>query len=137
IVAEALKNARIDIVSGETTFFDRIVNSIQNGKAVDRFIHNSETLTDIKNTFFNGNPEYFRDKLQSLISQFNLSSDDVRDLSIAALIAKLLGMTNSDEMRGELQRLLGLAQSAGVSQQHVSSLALTESNGGQRKGRSH
>ena len=64
-MGEALKSARIDIVGGETTFFDKIVESVKGGKAVDRFVHNSEVLTDVKNTFFNGNPEYFSQKLEA------------------------------------------------------------------------
>jgi flotillin len=122
IVGEALKSARIDIVGGETTFFDRIVDSVKAGKSIDRLVHNSETLTDIKNTFFNGNPEYFRDQLQQLVEQFNLSTDDVKDLSIAALVAKLMGLTNADETRSQLERLLGMARSAGIADNRVSSL---------------
>lgn len=125
IVGEALKSARIDIVGGETHFFDKIVDSIKSGKAVDRFVHNSQTLTDMKNTFFNGNPEYFRDKLNELVAQFNLSTDDVKDLSIAALIAKLMGLGGSDETRSQLSNLLRLAQGAGVADTRVSSLNLT------------
>jgi uncharacterized membrane protein YqiK len=124
IVGEALKQARIDIVGGETTFFDRIVDSVKAGKAIDRLVHNSETLTDVKNTFFNGNPDYFRDKVQQLVEEFNLSTDDVKDLSIAALIAKLLGLTKADETRSELQRLLGMAQSIGLADRQVSTLNL-------------
>jgi uncharacterized membrane protein YqiK len=124
IVGEALKQARIDIVGGDITFFDRIVDSVKAGKAIDRLVHNSETLTDVKNTFFNGNPDYFRDKVQQLVEEFNLSTDDVKDLSIAALIAKLLGMTNADETRSELRRLLGLAQSIGLADRQVSTLDL-------------
>ncbi|NLS93224.1 MAG: flotillin family protein [Planctomycetaceae bacterium] len=122
IVGEALKSARIDIVGGETTFFDKIVESVKGGKAVDRFVHNSEVLTDVKNTFFNGNPEYFSQKLESLIAQFNLSTDDVKDLSIAALIGRMLTLTSSDETRSELQRLLGLAKDAGLSGKRVAAL---------------
>ncbi len=122
IVGEALKSARIDIVGGETQFFDKIVDSIKGGKAVDRFIQNSETLTDVKNTFFNGNPEYFRDKVNELVDQFNLSTDDVKDLSIAALIARLTGLAGSDEARSELHNLLRLAQGAGVAENRVSTL---------------
>lgn len=122
IVGEALKSARIDIVGGETTFFDKIVESVKGGKAVDRFVHNSEVLTDVKNTFFNGNPEYFSDKLESLIQQFNLSTDDVKDLSIAALIGRMLSLTSSDETRSELQRLLGMAKEAGLSGKRMKAL---------------
>ena len=28
-----------------------------------RWVYNSDVLTDVKNTFFNGNPEYFTEKL--------------------------------------------------------------------------
>jgi flotillin len=122
IVGEALKSARIDIVGGETTFFDKIVDSVKGGKAVDRFVHNSEVLTDVKNTFFNGNPEYFTEKIETLVEQFNLSTDDVKDLSIAALIGRMLSLTSSDETRGELQRLLGMAKDAGLSGKRVAAL---------------
>lgn len=122
IVGEALKSARIDIVGGETTFFDRIIDSIKAGKSVDRFVHNSETLTDVKNTFFNGNPDYFKEKLEQLIDQFNLNAGDVKDLSVAALIAKMMGMTESGETKGELTRLLDMVKGLGVSESKVSTL---------------
>jgi len=124
IVGEALKSARIDIVGGETTFFDRIVDSIKAGKSVDRFVNNSETMTDVKNTFFNGNPEYFKEKLAQLIDQFNLSAKDVKDLSVAALIAKMMGMADSDETKGELTRLLDMVKGFGVSDSKVATLKI-------------
>ena len=133
IVGEALKSARIDIVGGETEFFDKIVDSIKGGKSVDRFVNNSGVLTDIKNSFFSGNPDYFRDKLQDLVTQFNLSTDDLKDLSIAALIARMLGLTSSEGLRYELQRLLGFAADAGISGDRVSSLKLGGSKTSQSK----
>ena len=133
IVGEALKSARIDIVGGETEFFDKIVDSIKGGKSVDRFVNNSGVLTDVKNSFFNGNPEYFREKLQDMVTQFDLSTDDLKDLSIAALIARMLGLTNSDGLRHELQRLLGLAADAGISADRVASLKLNGATSAQAK----
>jgi flotillin len=132
IVGEALKSARIDIVGGETTFFDKIVDAIKSGKAVDRWIQNSETLTDVKNTFFNGNPDYFHDKLQQMIGQYKLKAEDVRDLSVAALIGKLLGLGVSDEVRNDLQRLLGFAQQTGVAEQTVDQLGLLPKKNGKQ-----
>lgn len=133
IVGEALKSARIDIVGGETEFFDKIVDSIKGGKSVDRFVNNSGVLTDVKNSFFNGNPEYFQEKLQDMVSQFDLSTDDLKDLSIAALIARMLGLTKSDGLRHELQRLLGMAADAGISADRVSSLKLNGAKPAQAK----
>lgn len=125
IVGEALKSARIDIVGGETTFFDKIVDSVKGGKAVDRFVYNSQVATDIKDTFFNGDPEYFQTRILELTDTFNLSTDDVKDLSIAALIAKMLGLTSNNSMREELQRMLGLAHTSGVADNKASSVIRT------------
>jgi hypothetical protein len=122
IVGEALKTARIDIVGGETTFFDKIVEAVKGGKAVDRFVHSSETLTDVKNTFFNGNPEYFQQKLEQLIAQFNLSAGDVKDLTVAALLMKMMGMTDSDETRSELARLFEMVKNLGLSSKRVAAV---------------
>ncbi len=126
IVAEALKTARIDIVGGETTFFDKIVDSIKGGKSVDRFVNNSGVLTDVKNTFFNGNPDYFRDKLQLFVSQFGMSFDDVKDLSIAALIGTLLTKADSTEDVSDLERLLTMVKGAGLATKKVGSLGLAK-----------
>ena len=133
IVGEALKSARIDIVGGETEFFDKIIDSIKGGKAVDRFVNNSGVLTDVKNSFFNGNPDYFRDKMDELVTQFNLSTDDVKDLSVAALIARMLGLTKSEGIRHELQRLLGIAADTGISDDRASSLGLGSGKKSQSK----
>ena len=122
IVGEALKSARIDIVGGETEFFDKIVDSIKSGKAVDRFVNNSQTVTDVKNTFFDGNPEYFETKLRDFVGRFNVSSDDVKDLTVAALIVKLMGMTTDDSLLGELNRMLGMAAGAGVANKPASTV---------------
>lgn len=42
ILGDALRSANIDIVGGDATFLDRVVNSIGMGKAVDSFINESE-----------------------------------------------------------------------------------------------
>lgn len=122
IVGEALKTARIDIVGGESTFFDQIVNSIKAGKSVDRFVHNSETVTDVKQTFFNGDPDYFKTKLTGFASQFNVSFEDVKDLSVTALIAKLLTMADTDESRSELTRMLDTVAGTSIATRKIASL---------------
>lgn len=124
IVGEAMKSARIDIVGGESDFFERVIQSVKAGKIIDRFVDNSQHLTDVKNTFFNGNPEYFRDRLRSLVRELDLSTDDIKDLSIAALIGKMIAMAGSDGIRNELGRLLGLASQAGLIDERVKTLQL-------------
>lgn len=132
LVGEALKTARIDIVGGESEFFDKIVNSVKGGKAVDRFVYNSEVATDVKNTFFNGNPDYFRDKLQELVGQFDLSTDDIKDLSVAALIGKMLGLAGTEENSSQLRSLQQMAANIGLADQKASTLQLEANGGGSR-----
>jgi hypothetical protein len=122
VIGEALKAARIDIVGGDGQFFEQITNAVKGGKAIDRFVYNSRVATDIKETFFSGDPEYFRDKLTGLVTQFNLGADDIKDLSIAALIAKMMGLAKSEDIRSQLASLLGMAGSAGVADKPVAML---------------
>jgi flotillin len=122
IVGEALKHSKIDIVGGETTFFDRIVNSIGTGKSVDRLLDNSRTLSDVKKTFFNSDPAYFKSQLKTWTSQFGLNSDDLKNLTVAAALAQMISIADKDETKGALQQLLGLAKRAGLHDQPVSKI---------------
>ncbi|WP_390621756.1 flotillin family protein [Roseiconus nitratireducens] len=122
VVGEALRAARIDIVGGDGEFFDQITSAVKGGKAIDRFVYNSRVATDIKDTFFDGNAEYFREQLQKMISQFNLDTDGVKDLSIAALIAKMMGLAETEDVRSQLTTLLGMAGTANIADQKTSRL---------------
>ena len=122
IVGEALKTARIDIVGGESTFFNQIVDAVKAGKSVDRFIHNSETMTDIKQTFFNGDPDYFRNKLTDFAGQFNMSFEDVKDLSVVGLIGRMLTMADTDEAQSELTRMLDKVTGTSLASRKVATL---------------
>ena len=124
VVGEALRAARIDIVGGDGEFFEQITAAVKGGKAIDRFVYNSRVATDIKQTFFDGNPAYFQDKLTELIAQFNVDSSDVKNLSIAALIAKLMGLAKTDDLRGQLTSLLGMAGTAGIADQTLERLTI-------------
>lgn len=130
VVGDALKSARIDIVGGDGEFFDQITSAVKGGKAIDRFVYNSKVATDIKETFFDGNSEYFRDQLSELIKQFNLDTDGVKDLSIAALIAKMMGLATTDDVRTQLTSLLSVAGTANVADQKAGRLLAQSSRVG-------
>ncbi|MDB4567032.1 hypothetical protein N9Z78_03445, partial [Akkermansiaceae bacterium] len=91
VVGEALRSANIDIVGGETEFFDRITKAITTGKVVDRTIGNSQVLDDVKETFFNGDPDYFKSQLATWIDDFGIKTEDLKNLSISALLGNLVG----------------------------------------------
>ena len=108
VVGEALKSANIDIVGGENDFFEKVVRSVTHGKAVDRLVNNSQTLTDVKNTFFNGDPDYFKSQLRCWVKDLGMSSEDVKNLTISALLTKL--MSKADD--GGTKSLIRQAQKA-------------------------
>jgi uncharacterized membrane protein YqiK len=126
VIAEALKAAKIDIVGGETMFFDQIIGSITKGKQVDRLVSNSQVLGSVKDTFFhvNGNGEVdFKTNLQRFMKQFSMNLEDVRNLSVSALLLKM--MTNADDpTKDALKQLTSTATALGVADKAVHSFGL-------------
>lgn len=122
VVGEALKQARIDIVGGENDFFQKIVRAVGSGKSVDRLVANSATLSDIKNTFFNGDPEYFKAQLAQWVKDFGLKTEDVKNLTVAALLAKLLASTKDSTLQGLLKSAEAMAKESGLSDALVSAV---------------
>ncbi len=116
VIREALKAAKIDIVGGETMFFDKIIGSISQGKSYDRLVQNSEVLGDIKKTFITGDPEYFKKQLQDLMGRFNITSEDIKNLSIAGAVNKMMKNADADE-KTMLEKLLDTVTKAGLADQ--------------------
>lgn len=115
VVAEALKNAKVDIVGGETEFFDRIVKAITAGKAVDRTVNSSRVLSGIRDRLFDGDGASFAEEVRGLVSQFGLSSRDLRDLSIAAALAKMTTLAETGDAKSAIDGLLNFARREGMS----------------------
>lgn len=121
VVGEALKSANIDIVGGETEFFDRITKAITTGKVVDRTVGNSRVLDDVKETFFNGDPEYFKSQLSTWIDDFGIKSEDLKNLSISALLGNLVSTARGEE-RQKIVGMLGAAERFGVGEMKAADL---------------
>ena len=122
VLSEALKSANIDIVGGETQFFDRITHAITQGKSVDRLVDNSQALTDVKETFFNGDPEYFKEQLRGWIDEFGVSTDDVKNLSLSALLGRLANETDDDTTQSKIAGMLGAAERFGLADKKAGTL---------------
>jgi len=119
VMGEALKTAKIDIVGGETQFFDKITNAITTGKAVDRTVENSQILGDVKETFFNGDPEYFKSQMQTWLSDYGIATEDVKNLTISAALGQLIGETKGED-RQKFISLLGTAERFNMASKKVS-----------------
>jgi len=123
VVGEALKHASIEIIGGESQFFDRITGAITQAKAVDRLVQKSATLTDVKDTFFNGDPEHFHQQVQGFIDRFGLTSEDVKNLTVSAALSQMLGLTEEPRTKGLLTGLLGQAKRLGLDAQRLDALS--------------
>ena len=123
VISEALKASNIDIIGGETMFFNQIVGSIAKGKAIDGMVSKNQTLHDVKTTFFspNGGTD-FKSQLKSFVEKFGLSTEDIRNLSISAILVKMINSTSDEKTRLNLQNLSSLATSIGVSDKTIEML---------------
>ncbi len=116
VVGEALKHSNIDIVGGENDFFEKIVRAVGNGKSVDRLVGNSETLSDIKNTFFNGDGDYFRTQLQQWVKDFGIKSEDLKNLTVAAMLGKMIASSKDSALQSILRSAHAMAKESGLAE---------------------
>jgi hypothetical protein len=125
VISEALKSARIDIVGGETMFFDQIIGSITKGKMLDRAVHNSEVLGTVKDAFFgaDGGGD-FKENLRRFVDKFGLSSDDVKNLSISALLLQMMNKAGDEATRSTITQLASTAKALGIGDKTVKTLNL-------------
>jgi flotillin len=121
IVGEALKHARIDIVGGDAQFFDKITSAVGTGKSIDRMVENSKTLHDVKETFFNGDPDYFYSQFKGFVDKFGLTSEDLKNLTISAVLGQMIATADDSKLKIALNGLLSQAHRTGIAEQLASS----------------
>jgi len=125
VISEALKSANIDIVGGETMFFNQIMGAISNGKSVDRIVENSEVLKQIKDTFFSTEDgQSFKDNIRRFIDQFGVTSEDLKNLSLSNLLFKLSNQADSEGDKKSIFNMLDIARNLGVSNKSAAELGI-------------
>jgi len=117
VLATGLENADIDIVGGESVFFDRLMSSIALGKGVDGFVQHSETAQALGRPWLDGTRD-FGDDLTHVLG--SVSTADVQNLTVSALLMKL--MKSDTANTGQLQQLLDKAGELGLAETPLASL---------------
>jgi uncharacterized membrane protein YqiK len=102
VLAKGLEHADIDIVGGDSVFFDKLVGSIALGKGVDGFVDNSEVAKKLAGPWLGGGANFTEDVKQILAS---LGADDVKNLTLSAALMKLMAEGGPNATR--IQELLG------------------------------
>ncbi|GHH23856.1 flotillin family protein [Streptomyces lanatus] len=117
VLATGLENADINIVGGESVFFDRLVSSIALGKGIDGFVQHSETAQALAAPWLDGTSS-FTDDLGRILG--SVSTADVQNLTVSALLMKLMRTGGADS--GQFQQLLDKAGELGLADKPLSAL---------------
>nr|WP_203605832.1 flotillin family protein [Streptomyces sp. SID8014] len=108
VLATGLESADINIVGGESAFFDRIVGAVSFGKGLDAFVGNSATAQRLGADWLDGTSSFTGD-LTGVLS--SVTSGGLRDLSASALLGRLAKEGLPADRAGEL---LDRAREAGL-----------------------
>ncbi|MDA8369139.1 MAG: flotillin family protein [Nocardiopsaceae bacterium] len=117
VLATGLEKADINIVGGDGMFFDRMVNSIGMGKAVDGFVENSDVAQSLAGSWLDGSGS-FADDISRVLG--SVDTADIKNLTLSALLVKLINAGGPDA--GKMQELLKTAQHLGVAEAPVAAL---------------
>ncbi|WP_443053852.1 flotillin family protein [Streptomyces sp. NBC_00670] len=124
VLATGLENADIDIVGGESVFFDRLMSSIALGKGVDGFVEHSQTAQALARPYLDGTSSLADDLGRVLGS---VSTADVQNLTVSALLMKL--MQTGGAQAGQVRKLLDRAGELGLADTPLTSLKAGALNG--------
>lgn len=117
VLATGLENADINIVGGESVFFDRLMSSIALGKGIDGFVQHSETAKALAGPWLDGTSS-FTDDLSGILG--SVSTADVQNLTVSALLMKLMRTGGADS--GQIQQLLDKAGELGLADKPLTAL---------------
>ncbi|CAM4170067.1 flotillin family protein [Gillisia hiemivivida] len=117
VLGDALRAAKIDIVGGETMFFDKIISQITRAKGYDRLVENSTNLQEVKTAILGSDnlKGDLLDKIKMFTDKYGISSEDVKNLSIATLLNNLRQKSDDQEEQTIFGNLLTLADGLGIS----------------------
>ncbi|ONK14078.1 SPFH domain-containing protein [Streptomyces sp. MP131-18] len=118
LVGTGLENAKIDIVGGDSVFFDRLVGAISGGKSLDAFIDRSEHVRTLAGPWLDENGSTFTRDLGAMVA--GLGAGGVRDLTLAGLLTSL---ASGGDSTGQLGSLLDTLRAQGLADLKVSDLS--------------
>lgn len=109
VLGQALKEANIDIVGGDTAYFDSFVKSLSVGKSIDGTINKSDTLQVAFKDHLTGEKSFVEDA-KGLLASLGSSSSELQNMSVTALVTKLM-QDPSPQSQNLLSMLKGMADS--------------------------
>jgi len=105
VMAQAFTSAEIKIVGGDGEFFDRFVRATSVGHSIDGFVNSSDTVQQVASGYLSGDSDLAGD-IKGLLAEALSSGENLRDMSAAALLAKLATQADGS-LKTQLEALLG------------------------------
>jgi len=117
VLGDAFRSANIDIVGGESMFFDQVMNQVARGKGIDKLIGSSDTLQDVRDSLLGSEDVQgnLMQKIKEFTVKYGVSSADIKNLTIAGVLLKLQSETTNKDDRSLFGNLLNLAKGLGIS----------------------
>ncbi|MDP5100382.1 MAG: SPFH domain-containing protein [Nonlabens sp.] len=117
VIGDALRAAKIDIVGGETMFFEQIIGQITKAKGYDRLVQHSETVSEVKDAILGGDDVKgnLLDKVKDFADKYGISSEDIKNLTIANLLSNLQDKAEGSNDQNMLSNLMNMAKGMGLS----------------------
>ncbi|WP_412984683.1 flotillin family protein [Pontimicrobium sp. IMCC45349] len=116
VIGEALRAANIDIVGGETMFFDQIIGQITKSKGVDRLINHSDNITEVKEAILGSDDVKgnLLEKIKEFATKYGISSEDIKNVTVANLLLHLKSKTTDSGELNLFENLSNLASGLGL-----------------------
>ncbi|MFI7596650.1 flotillin family protein [Actinoplanes sp. NPDC049681] len=114
LIATGLEKADIDIVGGDSVFFDKLIGSITMGKSVDGFVQHSDVVQGLGARYLDGKANFAED-LGRVIG--SVSTGDVANLTLSAFLTQQIKAGNGDSAK--LKELLAAANEMGLADAKV------------------
>ncbi len=126
VISDALKAAKIDIVGGETMFFDQIIGQITRGKGFDRLVQSSSNIKDLKDSILGSDDikGNLLTKVREFSEKYGISSEDIKNFTIAGLLMELKDRSNDRNEQTMIGNLFNLAKGLGLSDQKLATLKI-------------
>ncbi len=119
VLSKGLEKADIDIIGGDSVFFDRLAGAITMGKAVDGAIEHSQAAQALLGGYLDGSRD-LPDDLRALFG--SATAGDLRDLTLTALLTKLI-VADGNGGGDKLSKLLAEAKALGLDDVRVADIA--------------
>ncbi|NQY29407.1 MAG: flotillin family protein [Flavobacteriaceae bacterium] len=116
VIGEALRAANIDIVGGETMFFDQIIGQITKSKGIDRLVKHSDNITQVKDAILGSDDVKgnLLDRIKEFATQYGIGSEDIKNLTISKLLLDLQSKASSTDEQNNFGNLFNLAKALGL-----------------------